>query len=464
MNEAEEVSDIALIIKRLSERQIAESKAAGFKPDEVNPKNVVLIVDEYDDPLLVNLDNDAAIGEVRKFLQTFYRSIKGCFKMRRFTLIAWITKFKQLSLFFGLNNVEDISLDSNYSTICGFSKDEIMLYHKDYISETLNHLKGKNAFGQDATDETLMEKILEWYDGYSWDGVSRVLTPYSIASLFKKMHFNYFWYLSGAPLFTSILTLKNDTYFKAFSKNFRLGNTLPPSDVHDINDEAALFQSGYLTIDSSDESSLIPQYILKVPNTEIGYAIVQEFVNKEGTLNNSKESINLKYGSFVDSFDTRDEKECSNLFSSCLAEMASHLHVHAELAPQVMMFTMLNVKEQRAKMEENVGGGRIDLVYISPSNDVAIVVIKYEKPWKLITPKKKQELQDKGVSIYFKQADEKRCAVSYFNNAKYVYVCALSIYGQSEAKIRFRRKVFVDGKIKDAPRKAPSKAARAGKP
>ncbi|MDR1040302.1 MAG: AAA family ATPase [Deltaproteobacteria bacterium] len=451
---ATQVSDIALIIESLSERHAAESKAAGFELEEDNPTNVVLLIDEYDVPLLDNLDDEAAIIEIRKLLHSFYRSIKGCHKMLRFTLVTGISKFEQLSLFSGLNNIKDITLKAKYSTICGFTKKEIKRHYGAFISATLKKMKKKNHFKHDITGKAVIDKLLEWYDGYSWDGKHRVLNPFSVASFFDEMDFGYYWYKSGAPLFTSLLTLKNDTYFKIFSKSFRIGDTLPLSDVHNLKDEAALFQAGYLTIDAIDDSADIPQYILKVPNAEISYAIVKEFIEKRGMLENPSETINAKYGRFIEAFESRDDNDCSGIFSSCLAEIVSHLHLHAELAPQVMMYTMLNIKGPRARMEENKGGGRIDLVYAPPGGDVTIVELKFKKAEKGISEEEKREILNNGVSMAFKQAAEKRYALSYFFNAENVYVCAVSVYGSSDAIIRFKRQEFIDGTIRDMPQDA----------
>ncbi|MDR1040558.1 MAG: AAA family ATPase [Deltaproteobacteria bacterium] len=461
MSEATQVSDIALIIRRLSERQTAESQVAGFKPNKTKqkksaPKNVVLLVDEYDDPLLVNLGNDAAIIEIRRLLHSFYKSIKGCYKLLRFTLITGITKFAQHSLFSGLNNIKDISLKAKYSTICGFTKKEIKRNYGAYISTALKKMKKKKRLKPDATGKAVIGKISEWYDGYSWDGKHRVLNPFSVTSFFDEMHFGYYWYESGSPLSTGLLTLKDDTYFKIFSKSFRIGDTLPMLDVHNLKDEAALFQAGYLTINAVDDSADVLQYILKVPNAEISYAIVKEFIEKRGMLQDPSETIDAKYGKFIEAFDSRDDDECSSIFSSCIGEIVSHLHVHAELAPHVMMYAMLNIKGHRAWMEENKGGGRIELVYAPPSGDVTIIELKFRKAEKGITEEEKQEILNNGVSMAFNQAAEKRYALSYFYHTEKVYVCAASVYGSSDAKIRFKRQVFIDGTIRDMPQDAPA--------
>jgi hypothetical protein len=355
-----------------------------------------------------------------------------------------------MSLFSGMNNILDISLREEYSSICGFTEDEIIRFFGVHLDATLTTMQKSKFLPSNATVEILISKLMEWYDGYSWDGKHKVLNPFSIMNFFWKRYFSYYWYESGSQLFTSLLSLKKDSYFKIFSKSFNIGDTLPLSDINNIKDEAVLFQAGYLTIDSIDLSSGILRYALKIPNKEISYAIVQEFVNKQGILSKPSEDINSKYGEFVDAFDERNENKCSFLFSSCLAEIVSYLHVHVELVPQVMMNTLLNVKGQRARMEVNLGNGRVDLLYESPKGHVVAIGIKHEKARSRITEERTLELLDNCVSRAFKQAERKKYVLPLFGTAKKIYVAAVGVYGSSDAKISFKRKVLVNWKLRDA--------------
>jgi hypothetical protein len=434
----------------LSEKQAIDSVKAGFAPRDGAPRNVVFLVDEYDYPLIGNiLDGNSVLG-VRYLLHDFYSSVKNSLPMLRFALVTGITKFIQMSLFSGFNSIVDITLEDRYASICGFTEEEINRYFSLHLDATLKNLQNHKFLPADATRKTLISKLMEWYDGYSWDGKNNLLNPFSIMNFFRNQFFNYYWYNSGSPLFISLLTLKNDSYFKIFSKSFKIEDKLPLSDINNINDEAALFQAGYLTIDSIDMSSGIRVYSLKVPNNEIGYSIIQEFVHKNGMLSNPSENINSKYGKFVDAFDKCNEKQCSFLFSSCLAEIISFLHIHVELVPQVMMNTLLNIKGQRARMEVNLGDGRVDLLYESPNGHVVAIEIKHEKARRQIKEERVSELLDHCVARAFKQAEKKKYALPLFGSAKKIYVAAVGVYASSEARIRFRQKVLINSKLQDA--------------
>jgi hypothetical protein len=442
MADVTDVADISSIIWQMSLQKTAESIDQDQKQNSRYPKNVVFLVDEYDYPLLNNLGNDEAIVKIRLLLHDFYSAVKSSFQYLRFTLITGITKFEEISLFSGLNNINDITINKKYSTICGFTKKEILKYYDAHIDKTLECLITNQIFRADANTQTLINKLMEWYDGYSWDGIHKVINPYSIAKFFEQQTFDYYWYKSGGPILSSLIKLKDETYFKIFSKNFRLGDTLPISNINTITEEAILFHSGYLTIDSEDKSSTTPAYILKTPNMEIAYAIIQEFIHQRGILSKPLETINSKYSSFVDSFDFHKEKTSAFLLSSCLSEIPSHFQNSVELIPHVMMFTLLNIKGQRAKMEVNVAQGRIDLVYTSPNQNVTVIEIKHHKSNRQISPEKIQKILEHGISKAFFQAENKKYALSFFSNSKKIFVAAVSVYNSTDVMIRFKQKIF----------------------
>jgi hypothetical protein len=233
-----------------------------------------------------------------------------------------------------------------------------------------------------------------------------------------------------------------------FSRAFGFENIIPSIDLRNMDDCAALFQSGYLTVDSIDVSSGLREFRLKCPNTEVSHAIVKEFIERDGVLLEPGSHINSKYGSFIDAFDSMDEELSSFLFSSCIAEVASHLASHVELVPQVMMFSLLNMRKPRAKMEENVSDGRIDLIYRIPGV-IFVIEIKYDKPGLELTPEQISERLDVCVSEAFDQISAKQYVKPYFGYNKTIYAVAVGVHAYSDAKIRFRQKIYKNGGICD---------------
>jgi hypothetical protein len=240
--------------------------------------NVVLLIDEYDFPLLGNIDNDNKTKEIRKILYQFYSAVKECESKLRFTLVTGISKFKQLSLFSGMNNIEDISLNTNYSTICGFTKDEIVSNFSPNIIEALSYLIGTGYFEKGTTFQNFMTELEYWYDGYTWDSEFQIYNPYSIAKCLRHFNFDNHWYDSGSSLVPYMFKNMSNNVADIFSKNLSIDNFDPVKSLKDMKPASFLFHTGYLTIDKIDKTGKNHKYTLKCPNNEIAYAIAHEFV------------------------------------------------------------------------------------------------------------------------------------------------------------------------------------------
>jgi hypothetical protein len=247
---------------------------------DIAEKNVVLLIDEYDFPLLKHLNDPEKIEKMRGILYNFYSSIKGCSDYLRFIFITGITKFNQLSLFSALNNIRDITLDSNFSTICGFTKNEISTSYAKNIDMTVTTMIKEKTLPPGSTIDDIMEKITEWYDGYSWDGKTKVFNPFSIKSFLENQDFYDYWYESGVSLFTNTINSFDGRHFEIFGKNISIDTHLMIQDTANINSEAFLFQAGYLTIDSIEKNISSKIYHLKIPNNEIKNAINKELSTK----------------------------------------------------------------------------------------------------------------------------------------------------------------------------------------
>ncbi|MDR1040698.1 MAG: AAA family ATPase [Deltaproteobacteria bacterium] len=271
---------ISSFISRLTREHGQFGLLKGNEKDVVNRKNVVLLIDEYDDPLLSNINNQEKSEEIRLVLRRFYSAIKSNIKKLRFVFITGITKFRQLSLFSSLNTIKDISFDKDFSTICGFTEDEISNVYAEHLEAVLATLKTKGEFAQDSTVVDLMKKIKIWYDGYSWDGTRRVFNPDSIKVFLESAEFSYYWYLSGTPLLTYLLMNRSSEPFKLFDKDLKITTPFGLEDKIDINSTSFLLYSGYLTVCNTSGNHPKMTYKLEIPNNEIKHAIEQELTTK----------------------------------------------------------------------------------------------------------------------------------------------------------------------------------------
>jgi len=216
-------------------------------------KQVVILIDEYDKPILDSIDNITQANNHRDFLREFYSVFKENDAYIRFAFLTGITKFTKASIFSGLNNITDISLDEDYATICGYTQNDIETSFIPYLKDVD------------------MDRVKEWYNGYNFLGDS-VYNPFDILLFIKKkFKFKNYWWESGNP-FSLIEILKQKEYYLPKLENLQTNETLLNSfDIENIQLESLLFQAGYLTIDrvEIDDELELTEYYLKVPNKEV---------------------------------------------------------------------------------------------------------------------------------------------------------------------------------------------------
>ena len=230
---------------------------------------VVVLIDEYDAPMLANLDDPQKVQCLRVVLREFYKVLKGSSSLIRFVFLTGISKFTKAGIFSALNNLEDISMSEDYSTLTGYTDHELVTYFHEYIIHTMQKLNYTER-------DTFLEKVKKYYDGYCFDGKSKVYNPYSIVNFFKTSAFKNFWYESGssssvATYFQKYGINNPDTYRQcSISPNF-----LSSFEIEKTSPESFFYQTGYLTIAKIEENKIILDY----PNTEIVNSMSQMFMD-----------------------------------------------------------------------------------------------------------------------------------------------------------------------------------------
>ena len=221
------------------------------KAHEKYQKPVVILIDEYDKPILDNIEDVDRALENRDFLRSFYVMMKANDAYIKFAFLTGISKFSKASIFSGLNNLEDISLSPKYATICGYTQNDLETRFEPYLE------------GVD------MERVKEWYNGYNFMG-DRVYNPFDILQFIKNdCMFKNYWWVSGNPYFL-ITLLKQQNYSIPNLEHITVGEELLSTfEIEKLRLEVLLFQSGYLTIDEMMTTPLGVRYRLKVPNMEV---------------------------------------------------------------------------------------------------------------------------------------------------------------------------------------------------
>ena len=225
------------------------------KAYEKYDQKVVILVDEYDKPILDNITDEAVAKEIRDGLKNIYSVIKDSDQYVKFAFLTGVSKFSKVSLFSGLNNLQDISLVKDYATICGYTHDDV-----------------KEQFS-DALEDIDLAQLKEWYNGYNFLGEG-VYNPFDIL-LFFSNHCEYrnYWFETGNPSFL-IEVLKKNSYFIPNLERIEVSESdLGSFDINDIKLETLLFQTGYLTIKSVKTLFNQRIYELTYPNLEVRTAL-----------------------------------------------------------------------------------------------------------------------------------------------------------------------------------------------
>ena len=227
-------------------------------------ERVVLLIDEYDKPIVDYINNLEKAEENREILRTFYGAIKGCSEMLRFVLITGISRFSKMSIFSELNNLKDISMSEDFAAICGFTKDDL----NDYFGEYKDAACEKLELSRDELDE----KIRFWYDGYKFDGRTHIYNPFSMLNFFSDKEFKNYWFESGLPKLLADFIIQNGVDVRELDNVVMAAEELNNFDVRKIDLKTLMFQTGYLTIVGKDEYN---QYILDYPNEEVRSSFVK---------------------------------------------------------------------------------------------------------------------------------------------------------------------------------------------
>ncbi len=228
-------------------------------------------MDEYDKPILDNIDNPDIAAQMRDGLKNLYSVLKGQDAHLQFIFMTGVSKFSRVSLFSGVNQLNDITIDRKFSTICGYTQEDL---HNHFAG----HLDGVN-----------WKKLAKWYNGYKWLGDVAVYNPYDVLLFInKEQTFRNYWFETGSPSFLIKLFEKKRYFLPGLERLEVTEEILDSFDVEKINPLTLLFQTGYLTIDRSFTRRQRMMFALKVPNLEVKIALNDQFINGYTDLVNEK--------------------------------------------------------------------------------------------------------------------------------------------------------------------------------
>ncbi|MBR1935727.1 MAG: AAA family ATPase [Muribaculaceae bacterium] len=233
-------------------------------------QQVVVLIDEYDAPLLNHISDDD-LDDVRYMLRALYAPLKDCLEYLRFIFITGITKFSQLSIFSELNNLANISMEPKYATICGITEKEMIEQFDQGICDLADSYK--------LTREQMIAKLREYYNGYHFsENATAVYNPFSLVRAFEANKLDYYWLTSGTPSYLLAVLRKYNTRINEiqFEDVGADDFDVPTEDMHSAT--PLLYQSGYLTITGYDSFS--ETYNLDYPNKEVRIGFIKSLYPK----------------------------------------------------------------------------------------------------------------------------------------------------------------------------------------
>jgi Predicted AAA-ATPase/PD-(D/E)XK nuclease superfamily len=278
--------------------------------------SVVLLIDEYDKPIIDFLEKeDIEIAKYnRDILREFYGVLKSADHLLELIFITGISKFAKVSLFSHLNNLDDITTMDKYATLTGYTEEELVHYFADYldiISKKLN-----------LTSEILLDNMRTWYDGYSWDGVSRLYNPFGTLKFLASQRFENFWFATGSPQFL-IQQMRKITFYNV--ENAQVNNRiLEKYDIENLELIPLLFQTGYLTVKSID--AMTGNMVLDYPNREVRESMY-EFLIDDVAKNPQRIHTGMTIMDLNKAFITRDLAKVQAILNSLLADLPDEAHL-----------------------------------------------------------------------------------------------------------------------------------------
>ena len=325
---------------------------------------VVILIDEYDKPILDNISLPP-LEEIRREMEDFYSIIKATEPYQRFVLLTGVSKFSKVSVFSKLNNLTDISMDADYATMCGYTQRELESNFADYLDMAIKRLKMDRS--------ELLRQLKEWYNGYRFEeDAATVYNPVSIAKFFESGgKFKNFWFETGTPKFLIDL-LKQNSYDLPSLENLELDETgFAAYEITHLAVEPLLFQTGYITLHGYNPETML--YTLGYPNMEVKNAFIRNLmdvftpVRKEIAASHIvKLSQAAKNGS-IDAFMAQMRIFFSNI--------PNNITLKNEKYYQTVFYLVLKLVGIYIDAEVNTESGRIDAV-LQTSDRIIIAEFK----------------------------------------------------------------------------------------
>ncbi|AEF19335.1 MULTISPECIES: ATP-binding protein [unclassified Hydrogenobaculum] len=366
-------------------------------------QKVVVLIDEYDKPILDVIEDIEKARRNRDILKKFFEILKPSDPYLKLAFLTGVSRFSKVSIFSGLNQLNDITIDPSFATVCGYTQSELESVFEDRLKD----------FDK--------EKIKVWYNGYAWLGES-VYNPFDILLLFDKKMFKPYWFETGTPTFLIKMFMKNRYYIPEL-ENLEVGDEILSNlDVDNIRVENLLFQAGYLTIKEFMEEDGV--YILSYPNLEVRKSLNNallfyldfdaskitktEFnirqILKEKNIDKLKDAIYTFFASIPHDWYRKNDIDSYEGFYASI------------------VYALFNGAGLNVIAEDNTNKGQIDL---SVFNQDSVYIIEFKV------------VEDKEEGLALKQIKERRYYEKYMGKYKEIYLIGIEFSKEKKNIVSF---------------------------
>jgi hypothetical protein len=329
-------------------------------------QKVVVLIDEYDKPIVEHIDDIEKATKNREVMRDFFGILKSSDPFLRFVFLTGVSKFSRVSIFSELNNIRDITFSRQFATLLGYTQKELESNFDFYIQDLGTVLEIKKP--------VLLTKIKTWYNGYSWNAKDKMYNPFSILNLFMDQRFSNYWFATGTPTFLMKLIKKTELDTSEF-ENKKVSEILFDSyNLENLNIFALLFQTGYLTISEINQKSRTIQYILNFPNFEVKQAFMTFLFNS--FTKNDLGDIQPAAEDLRDYLENDDIEGFINIIRALFAKIPYTLHIKKEAYYHSLFYMIAVLMGVEIDLEVLTDKGRIDGV-LEFDNKIYLIEFKY---------------------------------------------------------------------------------------
>lgn len=353
---------------------------------EKDGEQVVILVDEYDKPMLQAIGDESLQTSYRKTLKAFYGALKSCDRYIRFAFLTGVTKFGKVSVFSDLNNLIDLSFDRRYTSLCGITEAEL----HDIFDEAVKQLAEANGL----TKDECYQKLARDFDGYHFDyDTPGVYNPFSVLNTLSSVQFRDYWFETGTPSFLVYQLKKTGYPLDSMTEEELSTDTLNSIDVMDENPLPLLYQSGYLTINSYD--ARFDCYQLRFPNREVEQGFIRYLLPFYTP--KAKDKGTYSVNRFVRDIEIGDAEGFMRRLEGFFANGDYQVMGDLEIYFQNTLYVFFKMLGFYVEVERHTTNGRMDILLQTPQY-IYIMELKINQTAEVAL----QQIEDKGYADAFK--------------------------------------------------------------